>query len=220
MSNETDDKTGGIAGQTTTGTTEKDGGGKTIAIGERINLTELDPTMKEMIAGLGWQFKGYEGEPLDLDVSIFLLDKNDLTREDDDFIFYNNTTGCGGAVEHGGDNRIGAGEGDDETVRFKLSNIPFDIVSILFVITIYQGDEKGQDFSGVNSAYLRLFNEQSSRELVRINIDEAELTGGTALKIAQLERVGPKWEFQAVGELVEGGLKELAEKYGIVVGEY
>ena len=220
MSDETDDTTGGIAGQTANGTTEEDGDGKTIAIGERINLTELDPTMKEMIAGLGWQFKGYEGEPLDLDVSIFLLDKNDLTREDDDFIFYNNTTGCGGAVEHGGDNRIGAGEGDDETVHFKLSNIPFDIVSILFVITIYQGDEKGQDFSGVNSAYLRLFNEQSSRELVRINIDEAELTGGTALKIAQLERVGPKWEFQAVGELVEGGLKELAEKYGIVVGEY
>lgn len=191
-----------------------------VGIGERISLTEKDPTMKEMVAGLGWQFKGYEGEPLDLDVSVFLLDKNELTREDDDFIFYNNMTGCEGAVEHTGDNRIGAGEGDDETIRFKLNNIPFDVVKILFVITIYQGDEKGQDFSGVNSAYLRLCNEQTSQEILRVNIDEAELTGGTALKIAELERVGPKWDFYAIAEQVDGGLKELAEKYGIVVGEY
>ena len=196
------------------------GEGKILKVGERLNITEADPTMKEMIAGLGWQFKGYEGEPLDLDVSIFLLDKNDLTREDDDFIFYNNMSGCDGAVEHSGDNRIGAGEGDDETVRIDLSQIPFDIIRILFVITIYQGDEKGQDFSGVNLAYLRLFNEQTNREIARINIDEAELTSGTALKIAELERIGPKWEFHAMGDLVDGGLKELAEKYGIVIGEY
>ena len=191
-----------------------------VAIGERVGLTELDPTMKKMTAGLGWQFKGYDGEPLDLDVSVFLLDKNDVTREDDDFIFYNNMTGCGGAVEHMGDNRIGAGEGDDELIKFDLANIPFDIVTILFVITIYQGEDKGQDFSGVNSAYLRLFNEESSREVLRINLDDAELTGGTALKIAQLERIGPKWELCAVGEVVEGGLKELAEQYDIEVGEY
>ena len=197
-----------------------DDGGLIVKLGDNVDLTKLDPTMKEMVAGLGWQLKGYEGEPLDLDVSVFLLDKNDQTREDDDFIFFNNLVGCDGAVEHAGDNRIGAGEGDDETIRFKLANIPFDVVRILFVITIYQGDEKGQDFSGVNSAYLRLFNEQTSREILRINIDEAELTGGTALQIAALERMGPKWEFHAKGDLIDGGLKELAEKHGIVVGEY
>ena len=191
-----------------------------VALGERVGLTELDPTMKKMTVGLGWQFKGYDGDPLDLDVSVFLLDKNDVTREDDDFIFYNNMTGCGGAVEHLGDNRIGAGEGDDEVIKFDLTNIPCDIVSIVFVITIYQGDENGQDFSGVNSAYLRIFNEENSREILRINLDDAELPGGTALKIARLERIGPKWEFNAIGEIVEGGLKELAENYDIVVGEY
>ena len=67
---------------------------------------------------------------------------------------------------------------------------------------------------------MRLCNEQTSQEILRVNIDEAELTGGTALKIAELERVGPKWDFYAVAEQVDGGLKELAEKYGIVVGEY
>lgn len=191
-----------------------------VAIGDRVNLSELDPLMKDMHAGLGWQFKGYEGEPLDLDVSVFLLDKNDLTREDEDFIFFNNMDGCDGAVRHAGDNRIGAGEGDDETIMFDLPAIPFDVLKILFVVSIYQGEDKGQDFSQVDSAYLRLFNPQTSREVLRVNIGEAALNGGTAFKIAELERIGPKWEFHAMADSINGGLKELAEHYGIVVGEY
>lgn len=191
-----------------------------IAIGDRVNLNDLDPTMRQISAGLGWQFKGYEGEPIDLDVSVFLLNKDDLTREDSDFIFYNNEQGCDGAVTHDGDNRIGAGDGDDENIHFDMSAIPFDIVTIMFVISIYQGEDKDQDFSSVNSAYLRLFNEETSREICRINISESNLTGGTALKIAALERIGPKWEFHAMGEIIDGELKDIAERYGIVVGEY
>lgn len=197
-----------------------DEGRRIVKMGETVSLTDLDPAAKQIIAGLGWQFKGYEGDPLDLDVSIFLLDKNDMTREDDDFIFYNNMTGGGGSVEHTGDNRLGAGDGDDETIRLKLNEISFDIVRILFVISIYQGDELGQDFSEVHSAYLRLFNEIDSREILRIDIDDVGLSGGTALKIATLDRMGPKWDFRALGEIADGGLKELAENYGIVVGEY
>ena len=59
--------------------------------------------------GVGWDVIGFDKEAPDLDLSIFLLDKNNETRMDEDFVFYNNLKSLEGAVEHMGDNRTGRG---------------------------------------------------------------------------------------------------------------
>ncbi len=89
---------------------------------EEVNLTAWDPSMKNLLIGVGWELLAFDGNPIDLDVSCFLLNKNEKTRVDSDFVFYNNTEGCNRAVIHNGDNRTGAGDGDDETIYIKLKD--------------------------------------------------------------------------------------------------
>ena len=97
-----------------------------IKTGEEVNLTFKDPTINEILVGVGWDLKKFDSKPLDLDVSMFLLNNQDKTRIDEDFVFYNNVIGSDGAVKHMGDSRTGAGDGDDEIMMINLNELPFD----------------------------------------------------------------------------------------------
>ena len=55
--------------------------------GEEVNLTQKDPTLRTAIAALGWDLKKFDRDPPDLDASVFLLDRFDKTRMDEDFVF-------------------------------------------------------------------------------------------------------------------------------------
>ncbi|MEM8833767.1 MAG: TerD family protein [Pseudomonadota bacterium] len=189
-----------------------------IKVGEEINLTEKDPTLREVTIGVGWDLKAFESDPLDLDVSVFLLDKDDQTRIDEDFIFYHNLRDKDGAVSHQGDSRTGAGDGDDESINIDLTALSFDVLKISFVLSIYNLDFKDHDFSMVKNVYFRIVNENTESEIFRFELDE-ELTEHEGLIIGHLERVGAEWIFHAVGQTVEGGLGAIAADYGIVVME-
>jgi len=186
--------------------------------GDEINLTQKDPTIKEIMVGVGWDLKAFESDPLDLDASIFLLGMNDKTRIDEDFIFYNNLTGSDGAVKHLGDSRTGAGDGDDEIIMVKLSELPFDVSKISFVLSIYDMDMKEHNFSMVKNVYFRIVNQGTEHEIFRYELDE-ELTGDEGLVIGELERVGTEWIFRAIGETVEGGLGKIGADYGMIIAE-
>lgn len=186
---------------------------------ERANLTRLDPTLKKLMIGIGWDVVGFDNDAPDLDVSIFLTDKTEKTRVDEDFIFYNNLKTPDGAVEHMGDNRTGAGEGDDENIRINLDQIPYDVFRIFFVISIYEADLKKQSFVSVRNTFLRIMNEETGIELMRFNLDQefAESPKATAVNVGFLERSGPNWFFEGLGAMTEGGLKEIATQYGIII---
>lgn len=183
---------------------------------EEINVSKIDPTIREIISGMGWELKRIEGEPVDIDVSLFLLDKNDRTREDEDFVFYNNMAGRDGAVKHLGDSRTGAGDGDDEQIIMDLMALPFEITKIVFVLSIYDLDLNSNNFTMVKNVYFRLINNENDQEIFRFELDE-DMGSTTALIIGHLERVGSDWMFKAIGEPVHGGLAKVASDYGIVV---
>lgn len=186
--------------------------------GDDINITAKDPTMTKVIIGLGWQLNAFDTDTLDLDVSCFLLNKENMTRVDSDFVFYNNHEGCDGAVVHNGDSLTGAGEGDDETMTVALNQIPYEVTKLMFVLSIYRGEEKDQNVSTIRNGYLRLLNGSNSQELLRYEISaDVEDRQETAIKIASINREGPKWHFEAVGECVEGGLGQIATDYGIII---
>lgn len=187
--------------------------------GEQVNLTRIDPSLRRIMVGIGWDVVGFENEAPDLDVSVFLLDKNNKTRTDDDFVFYNNLKTPDGVVEHMGDNRTGAGDGDDENIRIDIENMPFDVAQVEFVISIYEAEIKNQNFRSVRNCFLRIVNEETGMELMRFNLDD-EFTNTqniTALNVGYLERSGPNWFFQGTGEMAEDGLKHFAQRYGIII---
>lgn len=186
--------------------------------GDEVNLTHKDPTIKEIMIGVGWDLKAFDSNPLDLDASLFLLDRNEKTRIDEDFVFYNNPTGCDGAIKHTGDSRTGAGDGDDEIILIDLSSLPFDVMKVCFVLSVYDMEYMDHNFSMVKNVYFRVVNQNTDHEVFRYELDE-ELTGNEGLIIGELERVGTDWIFKAVGETVKGGLGKIADSYGIIVAE-
>ncbi len=193
-------------------------GMKRIKRGEEINITRLDPTIREITLGVGWDLKRFEGDPVDLDVSLFLLDKNDKTREDEDFVFYNNSTARDGAVRHMGDSRTGAGDGDDEKIIIDLMALPYEVVKIAVVLSIYDMDLSANNFTMVKNAYFRIVNNETTLETFRHELDE-DLGHETGILVGVLERVGSEWIYKAQSESVRGGLNKIATEYGIVVAQ-
>ncbi len=187
-------------------------------IGDDINLLSKDPALRNIRVAVGWDSKAFGGLDVDVDISLFLLGRDGITREDEDFVFYNNMETCNGGVKHEGDNRTGAGDGDDESMLFELNNIPFDVVRIVFVYSIYRGRELEQNLSLVKNSYIRLLNADMDHELVRFNLDEhfANITD-TGAVVGSLNREGPKWHFTPLMETSPEGLADIATQYGITI---
>jgi tellurium resistance protein TerD len=193
---------------------------KLIQKGDYMDLLRKDPTLKRIRIGAGWEQRMLEEERVDIDLSAFALNIMEQTRVDEDFIFYNNDSGVEGGVKFLGDSRTGAGEGDDEAMTIDLNAIPFDVTKIMFVLSIYDEELKGHNFSMVRDVFLRVVNDDDQNEICRfIFKGEDDLKGGNAIYVAMLLREGPKWYFEVKAEVINGGLAEIATKYGIIVRE-
>ena len=189
-----------------------------VVLGDDMNITAKDPTMHKLMLGMGWDLNVFNADALDLDVSLFLLGKDGLTRTDDDFVFYNQPMTCEGGIRHGGDSRTGAGDGDDESISIDLHLVPFDVMKIVFVLSIYKGLEKNQNMGMVRNSYLRLVNEANNIELVRYELPAVlEDRTETGMIVGSLNREGPKWHFTPLADFAENGLKDIAERFGLII---
>jgi tellurium resistance protein TerD len=192
--------------------------GSHVQIGDDINLMKIEPSLRNVHVGMGWDLNNFDADVIDLDVSVFLTGKDGKTRVDEDFVFYNNPETLGGGIKHTGDSRTGAGDGDDECIVIDLQSVPFDVQKLVFVISIYRGEEKQQRVGQVDNAYFRVLNADTMAEMARFDLagvmaDKTE----TAMIVASLNREGPKWHFTPVAEFVEGGLGEVAKRYGCLI---
>ncbi|PWW30246.1 tellurium resistance protein TerD [Cytobacillus oceanisediminis] len=186
--------------------------------GQKVDLTKTNPGMTKVVVGLGWDTNKYDGgNDFDLDSSVFLLGDNGKVTSESDFVFYNNTTGAGGAVVHTGDNRTGEGDGDDEQVNIDLANVPASVQRITFTITIHDGEARNQNFGQVSNSYVRILNEDSGEELIRYDLGE-DFSIETALVVGELYRHNGEWKFSAIGSGYQGGLAALAKDFGLQVG--
>lgn len=191
-----------------------------ISIDDDVNLTGKDPTLKRVKIGVGWDLNAFDSDAVDLDVSVIMLNKDEMTREDGDFVFYNNLKAYEGGVVHEGDSRTGAGEGDDESISIMLEKIPFDILRVVFVLSVYKGYEKEHNLGMVRNAYMRVVNDETQHEILRFELTEIlKDKTETGMLVAALNRIGPKWHFTPICEFVPGGLADIATRYGMVIGQ-
>ncbi|WP_110113436.1 TerD family protein [Bacillus sp. CGMCC 1.16541] len=191
--------------------------GISLAKGQKVDLTKGNPGLTNVVVGLGWDTNKYDGGvDFDLDASCFLLDASGKCAADTDFVFYNNAKHASGAVEHTGDNRTGEGDGDDEQVKVNLSTVPATIDKIAFVITIHDGEARGQNFGQVSNSFVRIVNEETNEELIRYDLGE-DFSIETAVVVGELYRHAGEWKFAAVGSGYQGGLASLVRDYGLDV---
>lgn len=186
----------------------------TLQKGGNLSLTKTDASLSKLLIGLGWDPRATDGTEFDLDASAFLLGANGKVRGEADFIFYNQLKSQDGSVEHTGDNRTGAGDGDDEVLKVDLSRVPAEVDKIAFVVTIHDAEARKQNFGQVGGSFIRIANEVTGAEVVRYDLAEDASTE-TAMIFAELYRNNGEWKFRAVGQGFAGGLKALANSYGM-----
>lgn len=182
--------------------------------GGNVNLSKQAPSMQRALIGLGWDARSTDGSPFDLDASAFMLTANDKVRGDSDFIFYNQPKSTDGSLEHRGDNRTGAGEGDDEVMLVDLTKMTTEVQKVAFTVTIHEADARRQNFGMVRHAYIRILNEGDGKEVARYDLSEDASTEA-AMIFGELYRHGSDWKFRAVGQGFAGGLGPLAKNYGV-----
>ncbi len=167
------------------------------------------------MAGLGWDVNAFDsGADFDLDASVFMLGSNGKCPSEKEFIFYGNLSHDSGAVQHMGDNRTGAGEGDDEQIMVDLTKIPANIERIVFTVTIYEAAERRQNFGQVSNAFIRLVDDVGGEELARYDLGE-DFSIETAVVVGEIYRKNGAWKFNAIGSGFQGGLAALCAHYGI-----
>lgn len=183
--------------------------------GQGISLKKAAPSLAAAFIGLGWDIKKQSsGMDYDLDTSIFMLGANGKLISDQHFIFYNNLTSPDPdhSVKLMGDNRTGAGEGDDEVVIVDLRKVPSDVAKIVIAVSIYDGEERKQSFGQVNNAYVRLVNVETKDEVLRYSLQE-HFSTETALIMAEVVNEAGEWRLNAVGDGYQGGLQTLLDRY-------
>jgi len=180
--------------------------------GQKIDLTKGNTGLSELIVGLGWDaveqsggggflssvFGGKKVE-IDCDASALLLDANGTFTRKEHMIFFNNLKSPCGSVTHLGDNRTGAGDGDDEQVLIALQKVPADVHKIVFVVNIYDCQKRKQDFGMIKNAFIRVINKATQQEITRFDLTE-NFAGKTALIVGEVYRHQGEWKFAALGE--------------------
>lgn len=186
----------------------------TLSKGQNLSLSKTDPGLKKLVLGLGWDPRSTDGQEFDLDASAFLLAESGKVRSEKDFIFYNQKTSPCGGMQHMGDNRTGAGEGDDEQIKIDLSKIAADVQRIAVTVTIHDADVRKQSFGQVGNAFIRIVNEDTGAEVVRYDLSE-DYSTETAMIFGEVYRHGGEWKFKAVGQGYAGGLRAMCHQFGI-----
>jgi stress response protein SCP2 len=201
--------------------------GQTIDLRKNDKGEEFD--LSQVTIGLGWDIRkkssgGFFGKLMgggskeadyDLDAVAFLLNSNgkvaDMGRTvqtndgrqmglyQGDIIFFNSQKHPSGNIWLTGDNRTGAGDGDDEQIIVKLNALDPKYDRIVFLVTIYQGRQNGQHFGMVENAFIRAVDARG-KEIAKYSMSgDATYNNMCAMVFAEVYRKDGGWKFRALG---------------------
>lgn len=175
-----------------------------LAKGQKISLNkESGGQLSKVVMGLAWDavksrgFLGFgtKAAEVDLDASCVMFDEN---RQPLDAIWFRQLQSKDGSVRHSGDNRTGAGDGDDEQISVDLDSVPANVQSMVFTVNSFTG----QNFSQVENATCRLLDARDQKEIARFNLTA---TGSHSAQImVKLYRHQGEWKMHAIGETSSG----------------
>ena len=178
-----------------------------------------------MICGLGWDVVQQSGggffsklgkkeEECDLDASIICLNSANKLIDSKNIVYFGNLQHPSGSIVHQGDNRDGAGDGDDEVIVVNLPAIPMEIEKLVFVVNIYDCKTRKQDFVQIKNAFVRLVDASTNKELARYDLSGTEYVGMTGMVMAEVYRHNQEWKMAAIGNGVSvNGIGEMVQAY-------
>nr|WP_274912881.1 TerD family protein [Streptomyces sp. WZ-12] len=185
--------------------------GVALTKGGNVSLSKQAPGLTAVRVGLGWQVGAGAGH--DLDASALLCGESGKVLSDQHFVFFNNLTSPDGAVRHSGSRPTGE---DNEQIEVDLATVPPEVSKIVFPVSIYEPEQRRQNFGQLTSAYIRVVDQTSGAELARFDLAGQAATE-TAMVFGELYRHGTDWKFRAIGQGYASGLAGIAQDYGVDV---
>lgn len=172
--------------------------------GQTISLAKNDGgELSKVRMGLGWDpitkktfFGGTKQVDVDLDASCLVFD---AAGELIDEVWFGQLQSRCGAIVHTGDNRTGAGDGDDESIRVDLSRLNSEATTLVFTVNSFL---EGQSFNDVTNASCRLVDESSGKDIASYTLSQQG--NHTAQIMAKVSRKSGKWEMTALGIAAHG----------------
>lgn len=189
-----------------------DNRGVSLKKGQKTNLSKMNPNLDEIDVCLGWDVG--VNTNYDLDSEAFLLDKNEKVIGDSWFVFYNQPMSPDGSVKHCGDNKTGQGDGDDEILHIKLSQVNPAVEKIIFIVTINEAKEKGYNFGNIKNAFIRVVDKQSNIELVNFQLSDY-YKEVISMMVGELYKKDGQWRFNPIGAGTGDDLEGLCRRYGV-----
>ena len=172
--------------------------------GQKISLNkEAGSALSEVVMGLGWDavkkkgFLGFGGgsQDIDLDASCLMFDAGGALV---DAVWFRQLRSKDGSIKHTGDNRTGAGDGDDEQIKVALARVPAGVKSLVFTVNCFTG----QDFSQVENAFCRILDGRTQKEVARYDLSVQGKHNAQIM--AKLYRHNDEWKMHAIGENGQG----------------
>ncbi|MBF0538305.1 MAG: TerD family protein [Nitrospirae bacterium] len=172
--------------------------------GQKISLEkEAGGKLTKVTMGLGWDVRksagflgfGQKTKQIDLDASCVLFDER---GEQVDVVWFKQLKSKDGSIIHTGDNRTGAGEGDDEQIIVDLTAVPSNVKALMFVVNSFTG----QSFKEIENAFCRIVDQQNGKEIARFNLSSQGTH--TAQVMAKVYRHDGQWKMHAIGENASG----------------
>ncbi|WP_078943513.1 TerD family protein [Streptomyces aureus] len=176
--------------------------------GGNVEVTTQDSGIT-LAVSLGWQTPDHNGSDFEVDASA-IGTAGGTVYSDDYFVFFNNLRTPDGSILHSGEP---VKSGDQARILVDLAALPADLDRIVFPVSIYEADYRGQNFSQVRGAYIRIAP-HGGHEIARYSLS-AETA--TAVLFGELYRFHGKWKFRAVGHGYASGLRGIALDFGVNV---
>jgi tellurium resistance protein TerD len=109
------------------------------------------------------------------------------------------------------DGRTSDGD-DDEDMFIDLGRIHKDAIEIIIIASIYEADERRQNFGQVRNAYIRVVDSISNQELLKYELDE-DFSSESAVEFGRIYKRGEIWRFEALGNGTSNGFEACVKKY-------
>jgi tellurite resistance protein TerA len=152
----------------------------------------------------------------EIDVSAFVLTTSGKVASDDDMIFYGQRADKSGAVRLTETNRVAPGGTNETSFEFDLRRLPNSADKVAITGTINDAMAKKVSFTDVASVVISVIRGGSAPITFEVPVHGMS---EAALILGELYKRNGQWKFRAVGQGFNGGLKPLAEGFGVKIDE-
>lgn len=141
------------------------------------------PMPTKLRFGAGWDPQ----EPaIDVDLSVGVIDAAGKLVAQSEFAFFGQPEVAG--IELGGDDLTGSssdGE-DDETAIIDFAGLAENGVGVIGSLSVYN-DPKGRTLKDAGTCYIRLVNEDTNEEILRVSMDNADSDAMNVIKVSNVD---------------------------------